>query len=186
LHRLPDVITLIRLLAAPVLAWLILQARFREALALVVLAGLTDWLDGFAARRFGTSGRLGVVLDPLADKVLLVTLFLVLTVVRLIPRWLLILVLARDAVIVTGALVLRALRGRHQFLPSMLGKISTFFQIMLVLMVLLWAVLPIELFYLLKSAAIVLTTLFTSLSGIDYVRRGWVMATNPAREPTKN
>lgn len=182
---LPDAITIVRLLSAPLLAWLILQARFAEALVVIVLAGISDWLDGFAARRFGTSGQLGVVLDPLADKILLVTLFIVLTAVRLLPTWLLLLVLGRDVVIVLGALVLRLLRGPQQFLPSLLGKISTFFQIMLVLHVLLYAVFPHEVFSLLRSAAIVLTALFTGLSGVDYIKRGWQMAASPALEPPK-
>jgi cardiolipin synthase (CMP-forming) len=172
------------------IAWLVLTSRFREALGLVLLAGLTDWLDGFAARRLGTSGRLGVVLDPLADKVLLVTLFIVLTVARMIPMWLLALVLGRDFVIVIGALAIWWMRGPRQFLPSLLGKISTFFQIMLVLTVLVYAVLPNELFALLKSAAIVLTAIFTGLSGADYVRRGWLMAfgasaQSPRTSPTE-
>jgi cardiolipin synthase (CMP-forming) len=181
LRRLPDVLTLIRLFTAPILAWLILQSRFREALGLLMVAGVTDWLDGFAARRLGTSGHFGVVLDPLADKVLLVTLFVALSMAQRIPWWLLVLVLGRDIVIVVGALLLRWLRGSREFLPSMLGKISTFFQIMLVLHVLLYAVFPYQVFSLLKSAAIVLATIFTGLSGADYVRRGWLMAVGPRR-----
>ena len=173
---LPDVLTLLRLFSAPVLGWLILRSRFLEALVLIAVAGITDWLDGFTARRLGSSGRAGVVLDPLADKVLLATSIVVLTIAGLIPTWLLMLVLGRDLVIVIGALCLRLLRGRHKFLPSMLGKISTFFQIMLVLHVLLYAVFANELFFVLKSAAVVLTTMFTGLSGVDYVRRGWVIA----------
>lgn len=176
LRRLPNVLTFTRLLSAPVLAWLILRSRFREALMLAVVAGISDWLDGVAARRLGTSGHLGVVLDPLADKVLLVTLFFVLTAVGLIPVWLTALVFGRDVMIVVGAWLLRWLRGPRQFLPSMLGKISTFFQIMLILAVLLYAVFAGELLHVLKSAGIVVTTIFTGLSGADYVRRGWRMA----------
>lgn len=87
--------------------------------------------------------------------------------------------------IVAGALAIRWLRGPRQFLPSLWGKISTFFQIMLILMVLLDAVLPNELFALLKSAAIVLTAIFTSLSGADYMRRGWSMATGAPAQASK-
>jgi cardiolipin synthase (CMP-forming) len=183
LRWLPDLLTGLRLLAAPALAWLILAGRFRDALLLVVFAGLTDWLDGFAARRLGSGSQLGVVLDPVADKVLLVTAFVVLPVVGLIPVWLLVLVLGRDVVIVLGALVLRAWRGHRTFLPSLLGKISTFFQIMLVLHVMLYAVFPNELFFLLKSAAVALTTIFTALSGADYIRSGWHIAAGPSRQP---
>lgn len=176
LRQIPHLLTVFRLLASPVLAWLIVESRFREALALLVLAGVTDWLDGFAARRLGVTGHLGAILDPLADKVLLVTLFVVLTTARLIPWPLLILVIGRDLVIVAGAFLLRLFRGAREFAPSLLGKISTFFQIMLVFHVLLFAVFPNELFSLLKDAALALTAIFTALSGLDYLRTGRRMA----------
>lgn len=172
LRLLPHAITLLRLLAAPAIAWLILQRRFREALALVLLAGITDWLDGFAARKLKVSGQIGVVFDPLADKVLLVTLFFVLTAVGLIQFWLFCLVMVRDLVIVVGALLLRRYRGIRRFTPSMLGKESTFFQIVFVFLVLLWASWPIEFFLWLKVMAFWVTALFTFASGIDYVRLG--------------
>ena len=135
-------------------------------------AGLTDWFDGYAARRLKAGGAVGVVLDPLADKTLLVTLFVVLGVLRLIPLWLLALVIGRDLIIVSGALLLRIFRGRQQFVPSTLGKVSTFFQIVLVLLVLLVAAFPYPLFRWLGYLALLLAALFTSLSGLDYIRLG--------------
>ena len=168
----PNAITLIRLLASPLSAWLIVQGRFREALAVVVVSGVTDWLDGFAARRLQVKGNLGIIFDPLADKVLLVTLFVALAVVGLIQFWLLALVIGRDLVIVVGALLLRIFRNVRQFRPSVLGKVSTFFQIIFVLMVLLYAAFPYELLLWLRVTALGLTALFTTLSGIEYVRLG--------------
>ena len=176
LRQLPHLLTLLRLVAAPVLARLLLKARYQEALGLALLAGLTDWLDGFTARRLGITGKLGVILDPLADKVMLVTLFLALGVVGLIPAWLVFLVIARDIIIAVGALLLSTLRNIRRFLPSILGKVSTFFQIVLVLLVLLQASFPHQLFSWLESAAIALSALFTALSGLDYIRRGIQMA----------
>ena len=172
LRSLPHAITLVRLGAAPVIAWLILERRFGAAVGWVVLAALTDWLDGFAARKLGISGKLGVVLDPVADKVLLVTLFFALTVDGLIPIWLFCLVMGRDLVIVIGALLLRRFRGVRQFTPSMLGKESTFFQIVFVLLVLAYQLLPIEFLLWLRVMALWVTALFTTLSGLDYVRLG--------------
>ncbi len=180
LRRLPHLLTIARLIASPVLVWLVLESRFREALALVVLAGMTDWFDGFAARRLGVTGQLGVILDPLADKTMLVTLFLVLGAVALIPLWLVILVIGRDLVIVMGALLLRAFRNIHKFLPSTLGKVSTFFQITLVVMVLVHASFPYRLFFWLEFIAIVLCAFFTAFSGLDYARLGIQMTRNPA------
>jgi cardiolipin synthase len=176
LRWLPNALTFLRLGSSPILVWLLLEYRYREALVLVLIAGLTDWLDGYAARRLGTGGKAGVVLDPLADKALLVVLFLVLGVLRLIPRWLVGLVIGRDLIILSGALLLRIFRGKQRFLPSMLGKVSTFFQIVLVLLVLLAAAFPYPLFRWLGYLALLLAAIFTCLSGLDYVRRGVRMA----------
>ena len=176
MRNLPHALTLFRLVAAPVVALLLLRSEFGAALALVVAAGLTDWLDGYTARRLGVAGRFGVVLDPLADKVLLVTLFLALAGIRLIPLWLLVLVVGRDVLIVLGALLWRLLWHVVKFLPSMLGKVSTFFQIVFVLLVLLEAALPNRLFDGLARVALVLTAFFTAASGVDYARRAIIMA----------
>lgn len=183
LRYLPDVLTVLRLTLAPLVAFLLIHREFRAALALVIIAGLTDWLDGFAARRLQTTSRLGVVLDPLADKVLLVTLFIALAAIRLIPVWLLSLVIARDLVIVLGAFLLRLFRDITQFLPSTLGKISTFFQIVFVLMVLLEAAFPLVVLLWLAMLALALTAFFTAISGLDYIRRGIQMARQPRRIP---
>ena len=142
----------------------------------MLLAGLTDWFDGFAARRLGVSGKVGVVLDPLADKTLLVTLFFALAAAGLVSRWLFSLVMGRDLVIVIGAVLLRTFRGIRQFLPSALGKVSTFFQITFVLMVLLFQAFPHRLLWWVESLALILTSLFTTLSGLDYVRLGLRLA----------
>ncbi len=167
-------------MAAPLAAWLIAESHFRAALGVVIVAGLTDWFDGFAARKFKASGRTGIVFDPLADKILLVVLFIQLAVSNLIPLWVLLLALIRDLVIVMGALLVRIFRNVRRFVPSELGKVSTFFQIMLVLMVLLDSAFPNAVFHLLRISAVALTVIFTFLSGLDYVRKGIQMARQPA------
>jgi cardiolipin synthase (CMP-forming) len=179
LRHLPNFVTLLRLLAAPLAAWLLSGARYPEALVVVILAGLTDWLDGFTARKLNASGKTGIILDPLADKVLLVVLFVELVVVHLIPMWMLLLAVIRDLVIVVGAALLRWFRNIRRFTPSYLGKVSTFFQIMLVLMTLVEAAFPSDIFYVLRAAALALCAIFTVLSGLDYVRRGIEMARAP-------
>ena len=138
----------------------------------MILAGLSDWFDGWAARRLGATGKLGVILDPLADKVMLVTLFFVLAYVRSIPLWLLALVMGRDLVIVTGAVLLRIFRGVQKFVPSLIGKVSTFFQIVFVLLVLLNLAFPFPILFWLEMLALFLTALFTAWSGIGYVLLG--------------
>jgi cardiolipin synthase len=176
LRHLPNLLTLLRLLAAPFIAWLLVVQAFQQALAVAIFAGLTDWLDGYAARRLRVSGRTGAVLDPAADKALLVILFLVLGVIGRIPLWMVGLAVARDMTIVSGALLLRKFRGVRRFSPAILGKVSTFFQIVLVLLVLLRAAYPNAFDSRLALTALVLSALFTALSFIDYVRRGIVMA----------
>lgn len=176
LRQLPHLITLTRLAASPALVWLLIQSRFREALALAFFAGLTDWFDGFTARRLRVERGVGVVLDPIADKTMLVSLFVALAYVGLIPKWLLALVIGRDIIIVLGALLLRLYRGIREFLPSVLGKISTFFQIGLVLLVMLRASLQADGLLRLENIAIILVALFAAASGVDYVARGVRMA----------
>lgn len=172
MRHIPLVLTLIRIAASPVLVWLLVKARYREALALALVAGVTDWFDGYAARKLGVSGRIGVILDPLADKLMLVTLFCALAWLQLVPAWMFALVMGRDLVIVIGALLLRIFRSYTRFLPSTLGKVSTFFQIVLVLLVLVEAAFPYRFVRWLAVLALILSALVTALSGIDYVRRG--------------
>ena len=139
---------------------------------MVGFAGITDWLDGYTARRLGATGELGIILDPMADKVMLVTLFLALTYSGLIPIWTLALVIGRDLVIVIGSLLLRTFRNVKKFVPSMIGKVSTFFQIVFVLLVLLHAAFPFAFLMWLEVLALALTTVFTAWSGLGYVRLG--------------
>ena len=97
---------------------------------LFVVAAATDGLDGFLARFFGWKSRLGAILDPLADKLLLVTTYLVLSVTGVFPAWLFLLVLGRDLVIVIGGLLFHRFVGRFDVEPSAFGKLNTFVQIL--------------------------------------------------------
>ncbi len=179
----PNLITLFRLLCSPFVAWLLFQSRFRSALVLVFLAGISDWFDGFAARKLKSPGRLGVVFDPLADKALLVTLFVTLGLLGLIPAWMFWLAVGRDLVIVFGALLVRIFRSVTKFLPLMIGKVSTFFQIVLILLALCYAAFPLTVFLWLKDTALALTALFTLWSGFSYVRLGIAMARRTVPTP---
>lgn len=181
--RLPNLISLVRLIGAPFIGWLLYSGRFRVALFVLLLAAVSDWLDGYAARRLGMSNRIGIILDPLADKVLVVVVFVSMGLLGLIPRWLFVLVVVRDLMIVTGALLVRLLRNRHEFLPSMLGKISTFFQMLLAVLALVHAAFPYRIIEAMKITGVILAAIFTLLSGLGYVRQGMQMARMPALEP---
>jgi cardiolipin synthase (CMP-forming) len=171
-RHVPNLLTLTRLFASPVLGFLIVERFLGYACGLLLLAALTDWFDGWAARKLKVSGGSGVLLDPLADKLLLSTLFIALTIAKLSPLWLLILVFGRDLVIVTGSTLLRLFRGIRTFRPSTLGKVSTFFQIIYVLLALISALAPFQWVRFLAILALLLTALFTAGSGLDYILLG--------------
>lgn len=133
---LPNAITATRILLALPLYWMLRESRFDIALAIAAVAGISDGLDGWLAKRYGWVSRLGAMLDPLADKLLLFACFLGLGAGGHLPLWLVALVIGRDAVIVAGALAYRALIGPFEAAPSRLSKLTTFLQIVLVLWVL--------------------------------------------------
>tara|TARA_R100001591_G_scaffold19480_3_gene26320 strand:+ start:38815 stop:39369 length:555 start_codon:yes stop_codon:yes gene_type:complete len=131
----PNLICLFRILLVGPIVWLMLQENFSAALFLVAIAGISDGLDGFLARHFHWQSRLGSILDPLADKLLLVATFTTLTYMQLLPLWLLLLVFGRDLVIVIGALAYHLKFGEYELTPLWSSKINTVFQIALVLLV---------------------------------------------------
>lgn len=171
------------MIAAPLLVWLIGQHYFRAALSTVLIAGLTDWFDGYAARKLGAAGTIGVVLDPLADKALLIAAYVAMGYFQLIPFWLFALVVGRDLVIVVGALLLRWLRNQRRFLPLTMGKVSTFFQIVLAFLTLVYAAFPFWWIRWLQLTGMGLTAIFTAWSGFQYIQRGITLA---REEPAKS
>lgn len=133
----PNGLTLLRILLVIPFAWALAGDQYRPALALFVIAAATDALDGFLARLFGWHSRVGAIADPLADKLLMITAFLVLSITGVLPMWLFALVLGRDLVIVGGGLLFHRLVGRFDVEPSAFGKLNTLVQILAVLAVML-------------------------------------------------
>lgn len=168
----PNLLTVLRIGATPVLIMLLKYGMFPEALLLFVLAGVSDGLDGYIAKRFHYQTRLGAILDPVADKVLLVSCFVVLTVMGLIPFWLLVVVAFRDIVIVGGYLLLVIVEGEVKMNPSRVSKINTVFQICLIAAVLIELAVRLE-FPMLMQALITAVTITSVWSGGHYV---WVWA----------
>ncbi|MBV8578567.1 MAG: CDP-alcohol phosphatidyltransferase family protein [Acetobacteraceae bacterium] len=136
LLTIPNMITFGRLCAVPLAVWFILQHRVAEVFYLFVAAGLSDAVDGWLARRRGTTA-LGAVLDPVADKALLITMYVTLAAISVLPDWLAILVVFRDVIIVGGVLVLAVLGQPVQIRPLYLSKLNTALQIVLVALALL-------------------------------------------------
>ena len=128
---LPNAITLARLLSVPVCIWLLLGGRYGTAFWVFVAAGASDALDGFIAKRFAMASPLGAVLDPLADKALLVSVYVVMGLEGLVAAWLVILIAFRDVMILGGAVVQRLFANRLPLPPSLLSKTNTVAQIVL-------------------------------------------------------
>lgn len=164
-------LTLLRLLLIPFFALAILGGNYGWGLALLVAAGLTDVLDGLLARRLEQRTPLGAALDPIADKLLLSTAFIVLAVSGVVPWWLSILVLSRDFLILAVALAIIIGAGFRPFPPSLYGKACTTVQILTVFVVLLVAVVPAAGLLGIRQFLLWLTAALTVVSGTHYAYR---------------
>lgn len=129
----PNVISLLRIALVIPIVYLLISREFSDALVLFFIAGISDALDGFLAKRYNWATRLGSILDPLADKLLLVFSYLILGWLQYLPMWLVIVVMARDVIIIVGAIAYHELIGQYEMEPSWLSKLNTFFQILLIL-----------------------------------------------------
>jgi cardiolipin synthase len=178
MRQLPNLISCLRIaLVAPLVA-LLLRGDFEAALWIAVAAGLSDALDGFLARHFGWRSRLGSLLDPLADKLLLVAAYLTLAQVGQVAWALALLVLARDAVIVLGALAYHGIVGEFEARPSLWSKATTLGQILFVLLVL--ASNAFAFHWQQRGYAWIIAAL-TVISGVDYVVRWGLRARTALR-----
>lgn len=140
----PNFITLARLFAVPLAVWLVLESFFAGAFWVFAAAGASDALDGFIAKRFNRRSVLGSYLDPLADKALLVSVYVALGNIGAVPAWLVILVVFRDVMIIGGAVLLYALRQSPRMDPLKVSKLNTAAQILLVVAILLRLGLGVE------------------------------------------
>ena len=131
----PNILTLARLGLIPVVAWYLIGEEYDIALPIFLFAALTDFADGYIARRFKLTSRLGAALDPVADKLNMLVATVVLAWQALMPLWLAIAIVARDVVIVLGALAYRLTLGHLEVTPTMLSKINTALEFALLLLV---------------------------------------------------
>lgn len=180
MRHLPNLICLLRIALVWPVVELIWGERYAEALGLFVVAAVSDGLDGFLAKRFGWTSELGKFLDPLADKLLLVAMFITTTWCGLVPWWLAAAVIARDVSIGLGALVYRLWFGPLRGRPTWISKANTAMQLAYILAVILRAgfdVPPREV----VDALAVIAFVTTVASGADYMRiftsRAWATTT---------
>jgi len=184
LLNLPNILSLLRILLIPVFLVLMIQGKVMEASAIFFFAGFTDVLDGFAARLFHQKTKIGALLDPAGDKLLMTSAFIVLTIPSLnsphiIPLWLTIVVISRDLFIVSSAFALYKLRGQKTFLPSLWGKSSTVCQFMVLILVLFFNSFQISFPYL--RLLYFLTLSLTLLSGVHYFYIGFRIISVPKK-----
>lgn len=172
----PNLLTFVRMGLIPVFATLLVYGKETAALIVFAIAGISDGIDGFIARRMKQQSELGIIIDPIADKLLMTTAFVMLTIPGLlapgrhlpVPFWVTAAVIGRDILIITVAMSIIMMTGFRGFRPSWLGKASTFVQVAAVILILLAAVFPqFNGIYLPTTYTIV--TLFAVLSGIHYV-----------------
>lgn len=173
LRHLPNLLCVCRIFVVLPLLMLMLRGEYVWAFFVFVVAGITDGLDGFLARRFNWRSQLGAVLDPIADKFLMVSMFLVLSATSLVPAWLAILVISRDLIIVTGVVCYRMLVGSMRMDASGMSKFNTLVQLTFVSVVLANAGFgaPRQLWVTYLGAIVMATTL---ISGVDYIRVGLI------------
>ncbi len=165
----PNIITVLRFLMVPPTLLLLLEERYTLALLIFAIAGLSDGIDGYLAKRYHWTSRIGAIMDPLADKLLLDSTFLMLAWLGDLPLWLVIAILFRDGVIVAGGVAYHFLIGRYEMAPSRISKFTTFSQIMLVILVL---AVHGGMFFLpewVLESTEVAVLLLTLASGLDYI-----------------
>ncbi len=168
--NLPNYITLARIILIPVFINLMIYGYYRSALAVFVIACVTDALDGMIARITRTKTELGAFLDPMADKLLIVSSFVTLVLLRMLPVWLVIIVVSREVILVIGSAVIHFTGHDLKARPSIVGKATTVMQLAVVTFSLLLKIYAVDggLMSLLCGTAAV----FTIASGIQYVTRG--------------
>lgn len=170
--NLPNFITLLRIGAIPIFLIFLTDERYTDALIVFILAGVTDSIDGAVARLTNSHTTLGAYIDPLADKLLLVSSFLILAFLGFLPRWLAILVISRDVIILIGFAVLYFITGHSIAVrPTLVGKASTFFQLLTVTLTLVALHNPAWRFPLLWRASLLLAGVAVTISGFQYLSR---------------
>ncbi len=168
LKHIPNIISALRIILVIPIIGSIWHGDYKLALILIFIAGVSDGVDGFLARYFNWKSKLGAFLDPLADKILLISLFIVFSLKDLLPLWLMYMVITRDFIIFFGAVAYQLVTHDLEMRPLFISKINTALQIALVLIVAL-VLADIHVASWLLDGMIILVVLSTLISGISYV-----------------
>ena len=166
----PNLLTILRVLLTPLLVIFLLEERLSEALVVFIVAGITDGLDGLIARLYMQKSKLGAFLDPLADKLLLATTYVLLAVKYLVPSWLTVIILSRDVLILVGIFVLFMQDLPFEIRPTIVSKLTTCAQIFTAIVTMASAIATPH--PLLKSILFNITAGFTIVSWTQYMIKG--------------
>lgn len=184
--NLPNFVTLIRIVAIPFFLVLLSSRLYLDALIVFIAGGLTDALDGALARITHQQTPLGAYLDPVADKLLVISSFVMLAMIEAIPSWLVVLVVSRDIIILVGyGLIYFLVEERLVVQPSLIGKFSTVFQLVTVGVVVLFLYDSQLVIAWLDDLLIFITAATTVISGFQYIYRGLVWLQNRAPSLTR-
>lgn len=177
----PNILTVLRILLAPLFVILLLRRNYPQALAVFVAAGLSDGLDGFIARYFDQRTVLGAYLDPVADKLLLVSAYVALAILEVLPSWVAVIVIARDVIICLGIAIFTLTEKSYEVRPSIVSKCTTTAQILLVILALFdpARVKLITLYPVVLWGAAILTI----LSGLHYIYIGMTVLQETSNPP---
>ena len=176
--NIPNLLTLLRILLVPVTVIFLMQGTFTKALIVLVISGITDALDGFLARILKQQTVLGAYLDPIADKALLASCFVTLSIKGIIPGWFTVIVISRDLIILIGIAIMSIMSIPYKIRPSFISKITTALQLFTLVFFLLFRIFPGLINYVWLLILQWLTVLFTVVSGINYMLRGVRLNTN--------
>jgi len=170
--NIPNFLSLLRIILVPVFIIFLMQESYTNALLTFVLAGLTDVFDGTLARMMNKQTKLGSFLDPMADKILLASSFVTLSILGLIPSWLTVIIISRDFIILFGIVILSMMSITYEIKPAFVSKITTAMQLATIFFALLYKAVTHDISYNWIISLFWLTALFTVVSGLIYIIRG--------------
>ena len=169
---LPNILSLVRIILVPLILWLLIQDLYIISAIIITMVGLTDYFDGYLARKYNSESLVGFYLDAIADKVLIITIYLVLGIKLLLPTYLIILIIFREA-LVSGAYLLKFLLDlKFNLKPILISKINTFLQIALIVFVCLLTINQLNQFeevIFVRDSLIAIVTITTIVSSLIYI-----------------
>lgn len=174
IYNLPNILTVTRILLLPFFVAAFMYSRYGYALLIFIAGGITDILDGLAARLTNQTTDLGRVLDPIADKFTLVTSFVLMSIYGIIPAWITIVVISRDLIIITGCLILYFLGHDPKIEPTIFGKASNALQFILIGLSLI--IINIKNGFVIPMPLYMLTAFLCAVSGFQYILKGMKIA----------